>query len=321
MAANNEDAANYLAADEQFEDEAYDSPSPTTSTSYATSIQSYIREGVEENGRKYPSYGRNLYGLPIDEEEQERNEVQHTKFKLIIGDRLHLAPVRPLLSNILDLGTGSGIWAIEAADKYESAIVTGVDIAPVQPTWIPANCRFEVLDIEDNWMFAENSFDYIHARELIMAIRDWDRLIKQAYDHLRPGAYLELGGTYPTPTSDDGSLRPDMYLKEVERLFFEMAEAMNASLHAPTLWKEKMQRAGFVDVRQNMFKVPQGIWPKDKKLKEIGAFENFSLVHGLDAYLLRGYTTILGGNPDELKFIIAQTKKELRNPRMHSYIY
>ncbi len=112
-----------------------------------------------------------------------------------------------------------------------------------------------------------------------------------------------------------------MYLKEVERLFFEMAEAMNASLHAPISWKEKMQRAGFVDVEQNIFKVPQGIWPKDKRLKELGAFEDFSLVHGLDAYLLRGYTTILGGDPDELKFIIAQTKKELLNPEMHTYVY
>ena len=319
MAANNDNA---IHVDEgTFEDEAYASSSSTAASSYVTSIASIIREGVEENGRKFPAYGRNMYGLPVDDQEQERNDIQHTKFRLIIGGALHLAPITDTPGKILDLGTGSGIWAIEAADRYESAVVTGVDIAPVQPTWVPPNCRFEVLDIEDDWMFPKNSFDLIHARELIMAIRDWNRLIKQAYDHLRPGAYLEVGGVYPTPTSDDGTLREDFYLKEVERLFFEMADVMGTPLNAPTLWKEQMQLAGFVDIRETVIKVPQGIWPKDKRLKEIGAFENFSLTNGLDAYLLRGYTAVLGGDPNQLQIIIAGTKRELRDPKMHSYVY
>lgn len=319
MAASTEELTNVDEYD-SFEDEAYGSSASAT-TSYATSISSYIRDGVEENGRKYPAYGRNMYGLPIDEKEQERNNMQHSKFKLIIGGGLHLAPISNEPMNVLDLGTGSGIWAIEFADQYESAVVTGVDIAPVQPTWIPPNCRFEVSDIEDDWMFTKNSFDFIHARELIMAVRDWDRLFKQAFDHLRPGACLEIGGTYPTPTSDDNTLPENSYLKEVERLFFQMGEAMGSPLEAPKIWKDKMEQAGFVDVRETIFKVPQGIWPKDTRLKKIGAFENFSLINGLEAYLLRGYTTVLGGNPDELQLIVAETIRELQNPKMHSYIF
>lgn len=37
-------------------------------TDYATSIASEIRRGIEENGRTYPSFGKNEYGLPIDEQ-------------------------------------------------------------------------------------------------------------------------------------------------------------------------------------------------------------------------------------------------------------
>jgi hypothetical protein len=81
-------------------------------TSYATSIASDIRRGIEENGRTYPAYGQNEYGLPIDEMEMDRNDLQHCKFGLILGDRLHLAPIRDDPSRILDLGTGSGIWAM-----------------------------------------------------------------------------------------------------------------------------------------------------------------------------------------------------------------
>ena len=119
MAANNENLTNNV--DDAFNDEAYDTASLGAS-SYATSISSYIRHGIDENGRKYPAYGQNMYGLPIDEREQDRNDLQHAKFTLIIGDHLHRAPVAKDPQKILDLGTSSEIWAIDAADKYGSAI-------------------------------------------------------------------------------------------------------------------------------------------------------------------------------------------------------
>lgn len=92
-----------------FSDEGY---AESLNTSYATSVASEIRRGIEENGRTYPAYGKNEYGLPVDEAEQDRNDLQHCKFTLILGDRLHLAPISEEPSKILDLGTGSGIWAM-----------------------------------------------------------------------------------------------------------------------------------------------------------------------------------------------------------------
>jgi hypothetical protein len=95
------------------------------------SIISIILDGIEESARKYHGYGRHNYGMPIDEMEQDRNDLQHHKFKLIIGGVLHLVPLSTELSSVLNLEVGSGIWAIGAADKYPSAIVKGVDIAAV----------------------------------------------------------------------------------------------------------------------------------------------------------------------------------------------
>ena len=100
--------ARHIEAD-SFSDEGF---AESVNTSYATSIASEIRRGIEENGRTYPSYGHNEYGLPIDEREQDRNDLQHAKFNLILGDKLHLAPIRDDPARILDLGTGSGIWAM-----------------------------------------------------------------------------------------------------------------------------------------------------------------------------------------------------------------
>lgn len=63
---------------------------------------------------------------------------------MLMGNELHLAPIVDHPQKILDLGTGSGIWAIDMAEQYPSAKVIGVDTTPVQPNVIPPNLVFEV---------------------------------------------------------------------------------------------------------------------------------------------------------------------------------
>jgi hypothetical protein len=104
-------ASTGIQADESFDDEGF---AESVNTSYVTSIASELRRGIGENGRTYPAYGKNAYGLPVDEEEQDRNDLQHCKFMLLLGDQLHLAPIAEKPQRILDLGTGSGIWAIDS---------------------------------------------------------------------------------------------------------------------------------------------------------------------------------------------------------------
>lgn len=47
---------------------------------------------------------------------------------------------------------------------------------------VPPNCRFELDDIEKPWTWKKESFDFIFARDLILAIRDWPALINQCYE-------------------------------------------------------------------------------------------------------------------------------------------
>lgn len=77
--------------------------------------------------------------------------------------------------------TEIGIWAIDFADLFPSAEVIGTDLSLIQPNWVPPNLRFDIDDAELDWTFEPNSFDFIHNRNFVCSIRNWPRLIGQAY--------------------------------------------------------------------------------------------------------------------------------------------
>ena len=55
--------------------------------------------------------------------------------RITLGDKLFLAPIREKPKNILDIGTGTGIWAIEMADAFPDTHIIGTDLSATQPTW------------------------------------------------------------------------------------------------------------------------------------------------------------------------------------------
>jgi ubiquinone/menaquinone biosynthesis C-methylase UbiE len=95
---------------------------------------------------------------------------------------------------VLDLATGTGIWAIEFAEQFPSAHVIGTDLSPIQPAYVPPNCHFVVDDAEDPWLFS-HEFDYIHGRMLVTCFQSHLEVFRSAFDNLRPGGYLGKTGS------------------------------------------------------------------------------------------------------------------------------
>lgn len=119
-------------------DEDYDGSSTfdfSDSSSFVSSLSSKITDYQWDNGRRYHAYKEGHYPLPNDETELDREDMKHHMMMLITNGRLHHAPIPSKPTKILDLGTGTGIWAIQVAEEYPSAEVIGTDLSPIQPEW------------------------------------------------------------------------------------------------------------------------------------------------------------------------------------------
>ena len=279
--------------DLDLDDEGY-VESDGTSASFLTSIDSVVEELVEENNRFYPNYGKYEYGLPVDEEERERMLVQHRKFSLVLKGQQFLSPIVECPQKILDVGTGMGLWAMEVADRFPMAVVTGVDVAAIQPQFIPPTCEFEILDVEEPWPLRKDSFDFIHMRDLMFLIRDWPKLVGQSFEHLKPGGWLELSCTYLAPASDSGRMPDSSEFRRVCEKLVEASKVFGAPTDCPLHFVEQLQRAGFVHVTKHEFRIPSCPWSDDERLKEIGTLDEANLIAGASTFGLRVFERAFG---------------------------
>lgn len=193
--------------------------------------------------------------MPNDEQEQDRLDLLHHIWRLALGGALFRAPITKNPQRILDFGTGTGIWAIDIADKYPSAQVTGTDLSPIQPAWVPPNLKFTVDDAESEWLHGSGNFDFIHGRAMAGSIRHWKSLYGQCYKTLKPGGWIEMQEYETVACSDDGGLVKAESLKMFTDLLEEASRSFGKRMNVAESQKQWLEESGFKNVRDDVYKV------------------------------------------------------------------
>ena len=319
MAATPQTAAprdDAIEADPDFFD-ASDSTLGDDVSRYTASLTSSIERYPVENGRRYHAFKDGSYVMPNDETELDRLDLMHQLIRITMRNQLFFAPIKETNPKVLDVGTGTGIWAIEMGDEYPDAEIIGTDLSPTQPSWVPANVKFEVDDVEEPWTFQEK-FDFIHARYLAAAIVDWPKLVVQAFRNTKPGGWAEFQDFDPTYYSDDGSFKEEQNLHKFITIFNDAAKSFGRDSKPGPQLEGWMKDAGFENIVCEKFRLPIGPWPKDKHLKTIGAWNLVQLEDGLEGFVLRLFTQHLDWKREEVDVMLAKVRKDLRDPRIHA---
>jgi len=221
-----------------------------------TSLASSVLNYKYENGRRYHSYREGKYVLPNDEQEQERQDILHHVRVLTLDGKLFRSPISSNPHHVLDLGTGTGIWAIDFADEFPSAQVIGTDLSPIQPSWIPPNLTFIVDDIEADWLEDwSQRYDYIHGRDLGGSVSDWSKLYSQAFRCLKPGGWIEMQEFEVWIMSDDDTLKKAPSLIQLPELIDEASTKLGKQMNVANEQKQRLINAGFEDVTDDVYKV------------------------------------------------------------------
>ncbi|KAH6645254.1 S-adenosyl-L-methionine-dependent methyltransferase [Truncatella angustata] len=303
--------------EDEFQPSDYDEASMADSTSIGSSIYSHSFH----NGRRYHKaclpYRHGRYPIPNDEIEQNREDMLHAMMMEVTDGKLFYAPVSEYPQKILDLGTGTGIWAMEVGDMFPSAQVTGLDLSPIQPIWVPPNVKFVVDDVEDEWCEGDNH-DFVHLRNMIPILKSPTKLLRDVYNNLKPGGWVELQDVDGAVHCDDQSIPDDWPISVFCNLMVEAFAKLGTTSHAAMLGREYLEQAGFVNIMHHTAKLPYGTWPKDKTMRLVGHYYRLAAEEFFPA-MGAIQMPLLGWSKPEIEVFFAQCRNAMRDDSVHAY--
>ncbi|KAI0106809.1 S-adenosyl-L-methionine-dependent methyltransferase [Daldinia grandis] len=300
--------------DDGFEDADFDA----SSASKFGSVPSSIYRHAYENGRRYHKYRYGAYLIPNDETEQNRDDIKHTASLELTRGKYFFAPIGETPQKIIDLGTGTGSWAIEVADMFPGAQVIGCDLSPIQPFWVPSNVSFVVDDIEDEWVYGDD-WDLVHIRQVFSAIRDPPGVCERSFSHLKPGGWIEVQDFGGILKCDDDTLPTESLLSQFYDMTNEALSKLGLRWSIANDMEEVLRDAGFVNIQCKRFKSPIGVWPKAKRLRLIGLYLKLSFADLMDALAPKVFPT-LSKSTEQMEEFLASAHDELQETNAHIYL-
>ncbi|KAF0316929.1 methyltransferase domain-containing protein [Colletotrichum asianum] len=268
------------------------------------SLRSSILDYRRENGCTYHRMSDGKYAFPNDDREQERLDIVNHVWMLTLEGNFCLCPKNNdgTARQVLDLGTGTGIWSIDFAEAHEKAEVLDVDLSPIQPEYVPPNCRFEIDDIEKEWAW-NTRFDFIFCRDMNGSF----------------SGYFEIQDSIWPPVCDDGTFSEDSALYKWIRLLVEASDKLGRPIDQTAQRPMMMQAIGFEDIRTTRVVFPVSPWPKDDRLRELGKWNLYQLLPGLEALTLGLLTRALGWSKPEVLVLCAHVRRDLQDTNIHAY--
>jgi hypothetical protein len=167
-------------------------------------------------------------------------------------------------------------------------------------------------------------------------VSDWDHLLSEMMRYLFqcskrgvdtekqfrctvPGGYVELLENTLNFQCDDGTMKPDhggvVFLEHLR----EALEKMGRPHPTHEFLKNQLEKAGFEDVQMLSVKEPFGPWPKDPRMKKIGAMSLLNGETGFESYGMAAFTRVLEMDVEKARGLCEHGLRDVRNKNYHVY--
>jgi len=122
------------------------------------------------------------------------------------------------------------------------------------------------------------------------------------------------------PRCEGGPLPPDF---QIPVLFDDLLSAMDeAGLSMrvdPGRTKSNLAAAGFVDIREEVIRLPWNAWPNQPDEKEIGRWFNLAISKGLLSMVMAPLTRVKGRPAQHVRELVARVMQETGLTVVHGY--
>lgn len=324
----------------QDDDDDDDATASDSNSNYSTASEDALPP-IHAYGHVYHGSGRMV--TPNDSAENQRQGYQHELFTLCLGGALTFTKLPldklQLPFHILDVGCGGGHWAMEIAQTNPLVDVLGIELSSANlPKEVPPNLTFEIADAAEDW--PPRLYDFVHLRNLVGGgIRDWKRLIVQAFDHLKPGGQVEFTEVTPlffpvdpdplaetpseasSPGGDVEKPRAQIGAAAIEygAVFAEISAAQGIDFDPTPKVRPWLVEVGAESVRERSDWLPVRNWARDPVTNKKGEILNKMLAPGCDHWTLRMFG-LAGWEEDKTRELLGRVMEEYNDPLVRSCI-
>ena len=255
--------------------------------------------------------------MPNDEAEQTRLAIAHQAYLPALDDQLTLNLIPRSAKRILDIGTGTGDWAIAIAERFPKAEIIATDITNAfQPPSAPPNVFFELDDAQNAWAYNE-PFDFIHMRNLSGAFSDWSAIYAEVSKNLRPGGSFEI--------ADCGWIQfrketPDSNTSIFNGAIRSAADNSGRPLDLDHMKRPLFDKAELNVIKTRAFEVPLGTYDPDPRKKVAGKMALIAVLEGLEAMSLRLLTKHLGWKEEDVRKLCEKVQEEVMRAEARAFI-
>jgi len=192
----------------------------------------------------------------------DMNDLNHYCHKKIHNGKNVVWPYFPKNpKRILDVGTGSGLWAKDMAKEYPKCTVHGLDMMEdiINKIGAPDNVVWDIANILERTPYPDNYFDFIHFRYMIGGIPEakMQAVCDEMFRITKRGGSI----TMIDPTNifiNEGPLH-----KKWHNTLLELCYRLGINCFIPAKYEECFLQAGYKETHVLKYTRAKGNWGGD----------------------------------------------------------